>query len=404
MGTIIRLQRKFNLPLLTFYGVGNILGAGIYVLIGKVAAASGESVLLAFLLASGIAALSAFSYMELTDRFPTSAGAAVYVHHAYKKRPLTLFVGFCMVLSAIISSAALARGFAGYFEQIIPAPMTLIAVLVIIAMSAVAMWGIDATAKLAALFTVIEISGLIAIIWFGRNLIQASGAQATLFSMSEFGIGGVLMGAFLAFYAFIGFEDMVNVSEEVKNPKKTMPRAILLSLIISTVLYILVVVVATRAVPVEQLAKSDSPLALVFDSVSNINPIVLVFVGLAATINGILVQITMASRMLYGMANKGWINRNLSKINVKTKTPALAILVVTSVMLVSVTLFNLVSLARLTSFLVLIVFVLVNSSLLIVKRTHPKQRPHNHVPVWVPALGATSSLALIGWQIYSRIA
>ena len=403
MGTIIRLQRKFNLPLLTFYGVGNILGAGIYVLVGKVAAASGESVLLAFLLASGIAALSAFSYMELTDRFPASAGAAVYVHHAYKKRPLTLFVGFCMILSAIISSAALARGFAGYFEQIIHAPITLVAVLVIIAMSAVAMWGIDATAKLAALFTVIEISGLIAIIWFGRSLIQASGNQPTLFSISDFGIGGVLMGAFLAFYAFIGFEDMVNVSEEVKNPKKTMPRAILLSLIISTVLYVLVVVVATRAVPLDKLASSDSSLALVFGAVSNINPIVLVFIGLAATINGILVQITMASRMLYGMSNKGWINRNLSKINVKTKTPIIAIVIVTLIMLISVTIFNLVSLARLTSLLVLIVFVLVNSSLLIVKRSHPKQRPHNHVPIWVPALGASTSLMLIVWQVYSII-
>ncbi len=152
---------------------------------------------------------------------------------------------------------------------------------------------------------------------------------------------------------------------------------------------------ATRAVPVEQLAKSDSPLALVFGAVSNINPIVLVFIGLAATINGILVQITMASRMLYGMSNKGWINRNLSKINVKTKTPIIAIVMVTLIMLISVTIFNLVSLARLTSLLVLIVFVLVNSSLLIVKRTHPKQRPHNHVPTWVPALGASSSLLLI---------
>lgn len=403
MGTIIRLQRKFNLPLLTFYGVGNILGAGIYVLIGKVAAASGESVLLAFLLASGIAALSAFSYMELTDRFPASAGAAVYVHHAYKKRPLTLFVGFCMVLSAIISSAALARGFAGYFEQIIPAPMTLIAVLVIIAMSAVAMWGIDATAKLAALFTVIEISGLIAIIWFGRNLIQASGAQATLFSMSEFGIGGVLMGAFLAFYAFIGFEDMVNVAEEVKDSKKTMPRAILLSLIISTIMYLLVVVVSTRAVPISQLANSDSPLALVFGTVSGLDPVILVFVGLAATINGILVQITMASRMLYGMANKGWINERLANVHIKTKTPILAIILVTSVMLVSAAAFNLVSLAKLTSFIVLTVFILINTSLLIVKKTHPKQRPHNHVPKWVPAIGAATSLALIIWQLVEFI-
>ena len=401
MGTIIRLQRKFNLPLLTFYGVGNILGAGIYVLVGKVAAVSGESILLSFLIASSIAALSAFSYMELTARFPASAGAAVYVHHAYKKRPLTLFVGFCMVLSAIVSSAALARGFAGYFEQIIPAPMVIISVLVIFAMGAVAAWGIDATAKLAAIFTVIEISGLLAIVWFGRNLIQAGGNQATLFSISGVGISGVLMGAFLAFYAFIGFEDMVNVSEEVKNPKKTMPRAILLSLIISTTLYILVVVVATRAVPIGQLASSNSPLALVFGAVSNINPFFLVFVGLAATINGILVQITMASRMLYGMANKGWINDNLAKINVKTKTPALAVTLVTSVMIVSTALFDLVSLAKLTSFLVLTVFILVNSSLLIVKKTHPKQRPHSHVPIWVPALRVTTSLALVIWQIYS---
>lgn len=403
MGTIVRLKRKFNLPLLTFYGVGNILGAGIYVLIGEVAAVSGEATLLAFLLASSIAALSAFSYMELTSRFPVSAGAAVYVHHAYKKRPLTLFVGFCMVFSAIVSSAVLARGFAGYFNSIITTPQTITAVLVIIAMGFVTAWGIDVTAKLATIFTIIEIAGLLAIVWFGRSLIQTSCSEATLLSFTGVGVSGVLMGAFLAFYAFIGFEDMVNVSEEVKNSKKTMPRAILLSLIIATVLYLLVVVVSTRAVSVDRLASSDSPLALVFSEVSNINPVVLVFVGLAATINGILVQITMASRMLYGMANKGWINSKLSKVHIKTKTPILAIFLVTSVMLISVALFNLVSLARLTSFLVLTVFVLVNTSLLLVKRRHTKQRPQHKVPIWVPAIGAISSLALITWQFYTLI-
>lgn len=403
MGTIVKLEKKFNLPLLTFYGVGNILGAGIYVLIGKVAEASGQATLLAFLVACAIAALSAFSYMELSARFPVSAGAAVYVHHAYKKRPLTLLVGFLMVASALVSSSALAYGFAGYFQPLLPVNQTLLATLVVIAMSAVATWGIGATAKLASLFTLVELFGLGAIVWFGRDLITTTASEATLFSLSGVGVSGVLLGAFLAFYAFIGFEDMVNVSEEVKDSKKTMPRAILLSLVISTVLYVLVILISTRAVGVEALAASESPLALVFGSVSTLSPLLLVFVGLAATINGILVQITMASRMLYGMANKGWINKKLAKIHVKTKTPIIAIWLVTAAMLTSIVLFELVQLAKITSFLVLSVFVLVNTSLIIVKRRHPKQRPSHTVPSWVPVLGAVTSMVLIAYQIFSYI-
>jgi len=401
VGTIIKLDRKFNLPLLTFYGVGNILGAGIYVLIGKVAAVSGSATLLAFLIASAVAALSALSYMELSSRFPVSAGAAIYVHHAYKKRALSMFVGFCMVISALVSSAALARGFAGYFSTILPVNQTLVAALVLLAMGLVAAWGIDATAKLATIFTVVELAGLLAIVWFGRSLLTGDSNGATLFSVSEVGIGGVLLGAFLAFYAFIGFEDMVNVSEEVKNSRKTMPRAIVISLIISTILYLLVVVIATRSVTPSQLAASDSPLALVFETVSSLNPIYLVVIGLAATVNGILVQITMASRMLYGMANKGWVNKKLAQVHVKTKTPIVATVLVIAMMLVAVLTLQLVALAQITSLLVLIVFMLVNSSLLVVKRRHPKQHPTHTVPSFVPALGLICCLILIGYQTYS---
>lgn len=399
----MKLERKFNLPLLTFYGVGNILGAGIYVLVGKVAEVSGQATLLAFLIASAVAALSAFSYMELSSRFPVSAGAAVYVHHAYKKRVLSTFVGLLMVLSALVSSAALARGFAGYFNEIISINETLVAACVVVLMGIVAAWGIGKTAKLATIFTLVELGGLLAIIWFGRNLIPGGHNEATLFSLSNVGIGGVLLGAFLAFYAFIGFEDMVNVSEEVKNPRKTMPRAILLSLIISTVLYMLIIVVATRAVSVDQLAASGSPLALVFSKVSSINPIVLVTVGMAATINGILVQITMASRMLYGMANKGWVDAKLAQVNVKTRTPIIATVLVVAVMLAALVLFQLVSLAKITSFFVLFVFLLINSSLLVIKRRHPRQQPAISAPSYVPALGVVSCLVLIGYQLYTLV-
>lgn len=401
MGTIIRLKRKFNLATLTFYGVGNILGAGIYVLVGKVVEVSGQATLLAFLIASAVAALSAFSYMELSSRFPVSAGAAVYVHHAYKKRLLSVFVGICMVLSAIVSSAALARGFAGYFSQLVPLNETFVALTVVALMSAVAVWGIDATAKLATAFTLVEIAGLAVIIWFGRSLLSSGGiSEPTLFSLSGVGISGVLLGAFLAFYAFIGFEDMVNVAEEVKGSRRTMPLAILFSLLISTTLYLLVVVVSTRAVPVAALAASESPLALVFTTVSSLNPTWLVLIGLAATVNGILVQITMASRMLYGMANKGWVNGKLAKVHVKTKTPVIATLLVTAVMLLAVATLQLVSLAKITSLLVLVVFTLINTSLLIVKKTHSRQRPTVKTPPIIPVLGTLSCVALIGYQLY----
>jgi amino acid transporter len=399
----IHLQRKFNLPLLVFYGVGNILGAGIYVLIGKVVAVSGQATLLAFLLASAIAALSAFSYMELSARFPVSAGAAVYVHKAYKKRLLSTVVGLLMVLSAIVSSAALARGFAGYFSEIINVNQAVVAGLVIVAMGAVAAWGIGATAKLAAIFTVVEIAGLLAIVWFGRSFLPGGTSETALFSLEGLGIGGVLLGAFLAFYAFIGFEDMVNVSEEVKNSRKTMPRAILISLVISTLLYLLIIVVATRAVDINQLANSDSPLALVFAKVSSLDPIYLVAVGLAATINGILVQITMASRMLYGMANKGWVNKKLSKVNAKTKTPVVGTALVVTAMLLATISLELTSLAKITSLLVLVVFILVNSSLIVIKKLHPKQKPALKVPMFVPILGVISCLALVSYQLYSTL-
>lgn len=403
MGTIIRLKRKFNLPLLVFYGVGNILGAGIYVLIGKVADVSGSATLLAFLIASSVAAISAFSYMELSSRFPVSAGAAVYVHHAYKKRLLSTFVGLCMVASALVSSAALAHGFSGYFSQILPVNQTVVACIVLIAMGFVAAWRIDATAKLATIFTIVELTGLLAIVWFGRNLLPGGVNEPSLFSLSGVGISGVLLGAFLAFYAYIGFEDMVNVAEEVKNSRRTMPRAILFSLIISTVIYLLVVVVATRAVSTSELAASSSPLATVFAQISTINPLFIVFIGLAATINGILVQITMASRMLYGMANKGWVHKELARVHIKTKTPIVATILVVGLMVLAAIFLQLVSLAQITSLLVLLVFVLVNSALIVVKIQHPRQHTSLQVPLFLPILGVLSCLVLIGYQLYTVI-
>jgi len=209
------------------------------------------------------------------------------------------------------------------------------------------------------------------------------------------GLAGVFAGAFLAFYAFIGFEDMVNIAEEVKNPRRTMALAILGSLGIATVLYLATLVVSVGAVPVAELAASDTPLALVLQRVSSVDPIVITVIGLAATINGALVQLIMGARMLYGLARRGWIHRRFAELHATNRTPLIATLVVVALTLVAVVALPLVSLAKLTSLFVLSIFVLVNVSLLVIKQRGAGSRPAFAVPVVVPFLGALTALGIL---------
>src|SRR5690606_2323441 len=224
------LRRSLNLPLVTLYGLGNILGAGIYVLVGKVAGAAGGSATLAFLIAMAIAGLTAFSYMELASRYPVSASVSVYLHKAFGKRWLSVMIGLAMVISGIASAAALAQGFAGYLGSLLGVPILIASVGIILLVGLVAVKGIGESASVAATFTVVEIVGLLLIVWFGREALGSVNISDIASIDQAKGVSGVMAGAFLAFYAFIGFEDMVNVAEEVKDPRRTMPRAILLSL------------------------------------------------------------------------------------------------------------------------------------------------------------------------------
>ncbi len=213
-----KLKRSLSTPLLTLFGLGNILGAGIYVLVGEVAGAAGIHAPLAFIFAMVIAALTASSYMELSSRFPKSAGSAVYAFQALKSRWLSLFVGLSMILAGITSAAALSQGFAGYLNAIVNVPSLPASIAILVFLTIIATMGIGESAKLAAAFTIIEAAGLIAIIWLGRSSLGNTTVGEILSIQPHIGLGGILAGAFLAFYAFIGFEDMVNVAEEVKKP------------------------------------------------------------------------------------------------------------------------------------------------------------------------------------------
>lgn len=396
-----KLKRSLGLSLVTLYGLGNILGAGIYVLVGKVAGFAGTSTVLAFMIAMITAGFTAFSYMELAGRYPVSASVSVYLHKAFGRRWLSVLIGLAMVLGGIASAAALSQGFAGYLNSFINIPPAIASVGLICVLGLIAIKGIGESAKTAAVFTAVEITGLLLVIWFGKSAFGSIDAANLLTIDPAVGVSGLIAGAFLAFYAFIGFEDMVNVAEEAKNPRRTMPLAVLLSLIISTVLYLLVVIVAVTLVNPADLAASKAPLTLVFENSGASNVQILSFIGMVAAINGVIVQIIMGSRILYGLARQGWLYDKLADVHQEHKTPATATIVIITAMIISALVLPLVSLAQLTSLLVLSIFAIVNVALVKIKRRQPKHQGYISVPAPVPYTGATLCLGMIGYQIFS---
>jgi amino acid transporter len=393
-----RLRRTLGLPLVTLYGLGNILGAGIYVLVGKVAGFAGSSTTLAFVIAMVTAAVTALSYMELAGRYPVSASVSVYLHRAFGKRWLSTAIGLAMVGGGIASAAALAQGFAGYLNSFIAVPTLVGSVGLLAVLGAIAVKGIGESATTAALLTGLEVLGLVLVIWFGRNAFTHIDVGRLIAVDPAVGVGGLFAGAFLAFYAFIGFEDMVNVSEEVKNPSRTMPLAILIALLVSTVLYLLVVVVSTTLVSPAELADSEAPLTLVFERSGASHGVLLSLIGMIAAMNGVIVQIIMGSRILYGLAGEGWIHRSFGTVHGSFQTPVTATLVVLAVMITATALLPLVSLARLTSLLVLIIFTLVNAALAVIKRRHRDHGGYIDVPTAVPYLGVALCLGTLFLQ------
>jgi basic amino acid/polyamine antiporter, APA family len=398
------LKRSLSLPMITFFGLGNILGAGIYVLVGKVAGAAGYFAPLAFFVASVVAAISAFTYAELSSRYPVSAGEAVYLDEGLNCRSLTIAVGLMIAFAGMISASAMAHGFAGYLSIFIDMPKWLMMLLVLLVLGSLAIWGINQSVMVAALFTIIEMLGLLMIVFVGTDFLISAD---TIVLVTHDSLGaipwlGVFSGAFLAFYAYIGFEDMVNVAEEVKQPEKNMPRAIILAVIISTILYAGVSIVAVMIIPPQQLASSHAPLADVYMAATSKAPVIISLIGVFAVINGALIQIIMASRLLYGMANKGWLPQALMHINSRTRTPVNSTVLVIGIISFFALALELVTLAELTSYIVLTVFALVNLSLIKIKAKHPRPDKVRVVSIWVPRLGFITAVLFLVIQIISQ--
>ncbi len=405
-----QLKRSLSLTLTTLYGLGTILGAGIYSLIGEVAGSAGMYAPVAFLLAALIAGFTGLSYAELAARFPRSAGEAVFVQEGLGRPSLSTVVGLLIVLTGTVSSATLANGFVGYAQKLIELfalpefieqawylDRLVIIVITIGVMGALAAWGIKQSVMAASLVTVIEIGGLLLILLVSGDSLTTAPARVMelLPPLSTMTWNGILIGAFVAFYAFIGFEDMVNIAEEVEDPQRNLPRAIVIAIVVSTLLYMLVALSAVLAYPPEQLSQSQAPMAQLYEHATGRAPWVITLVSLFAVINGALIQIIMASRVLYGISQEGWLPAVIGRVHPGTQTPLVATAIITGCVLILAAPLNIRILADTTSFIILIVYILVNLSLLRIKLRRPTAAGVRPLPTWVPVIGLVSSMGFI---------
>lgn len=397
------LRRSLSLPLITFYGLGTILGAGIYVLVGKVAGVAGMYAPVSFALAAVTAGLSAFTYMELCSRYPFAGGAAVYTQNGFGLRWLSILVGFLIVLSGLVSAATITKGFVGYFHVFFDVPDVWIIVTTVVVLGFLAAWGIAQSVTAAAVATVIEVGGLILIVAVASPSFGALAERLPelIPPFEAMAWQGIFLGGFLAFYAFIGFDDMVGVAEEVQEPERTLPRAILLAIAISTLLYLAVTLAAVLTLPRDELSASRAPLALMFERATGASPKVMALIGLFAVINGALIQIIMAARMLYGMSREGWLPQGIGEVHAHTQTPILATALASVAVLVFALALPLVTLAKVTSFAVLAVLALISLALIRMKRAGPPASGVYTAPHWVPYASMVTALVLLGFHIFS---
>lgn len=391
------LRRALSMPLVVLYGLGVTVGAGIYVLIGATTAQAGPYAPVAFLVAAVVVAFTAMSYAELAARYPVSAGEAAYVEAGFNSARLATVIGLMVAASGVVSAAAVTIGAAAYLRGLVALDMDILVILVVTLMGAIAIWGIVQSVLIAALITVIELGGLLFVIGWSLCVTDHAGLPPEAMLPPVLGPHWLGIGAasLLAFFAFIGFEDMANVAEEVKDPERTMPRAIALTLVIASVLYVGTTVSVLTAVPLETLSGSGAPLSLVFTAAHPGVQQGFAVIAVVATVNGVLIQMIMASRVLYGMAARGQLPGVLAGISPRTRTPVAATGLVMAVVLALALGLPIDALAEHTSQIVLLVFIAVNVALIRLKRRGTGDAGYFRVPLAVPALGALTSVALL---------
>jgi APA family basic amino acid/polyamine antiporter len=369
-----KLKREISLFEATLYGVGIILGAGIYSLIGVGAGVAGNALWISFLVGAVIAAFTGLSYAELSSMYPKEAAEYVYTKHAFGKDMLPFIIQWVMLFTITISAATVALGFAGYWNFIFGGNIILTASALILIMSLINYFGIKESAKYNDVSTIIEALGLAAIIILGAYYLFKNDVISSVnFFESPAGIGGILTATTIVYFAFIGFENLVNISEEVKNPEKVIPKALLISLALSSLIYALVSLSAVGVLGYEALAKSKAPLAEVSEKIVPGSSMVLSFIALFATSNTVLILLIVGSRLLYGLSSNKMLPAMFSAIG-KRGTPSVSTAFVAGFGVLSLWIGNIKNLAHLVDLGIFTVYIFVNAAVIILRYREPNTK------------------------------
>jgi amino acid transporter len=400
------LARSLGLTHAVLYGLGITIGAGIYVLVGIAAGRAGVHAPLAFLMAAFVMGFSAATFAELGTRLPVAASEAAYVEAAFRRQRVALAVGLLSVITSAISAATIAVGAAGYVSVFLPWPKPVLVTGIILVLGAIATRATLQAVSVAGLMTIIEVAGLVIIIAAGLWMLDLGAPiRAMAPGMVDASAWpGVASAALLAVFAFIGFEHLVNISEEMKDQRHTLPRALFITLALTGVIYALVVLIAVGAVPPAELAGSPAPLALVFQRLTGWPLGLMSAIAVAATLNGILVNMIIIARVLYGLADRGQLPKVLAEVDSETRAPVRATLLAIAAILLLALAVPLAGLADLASIGTLLIFLLVNLALIVIKWREDSPPVDIFLcPFWVPVAGVVTSSALLAVDIARRI-
>jgi APA family basic amino acid/polyamine antiporter len=375
------LKRELGLLEVTLSGVGIILGAGIYVLIGQAAGLAGNAIWLAFGFSAIMALFTGLSYAELSSMFPKAGAEYDYVTNAFNSR-LAFVVGWLVFLSGVLAGATVALGFAGYFSALTRLPMLISAIVLLIMLTALLAYGVKETARLAVLSTLIEVFGLVIIIAIGLPHL----GSVNYWEIPQ-GYSGLFAASALIFFAYQGFESMVKFSEETKKPETTVPKALILALVISVILYVLVALSVVSVRGWQQLAVSNAPFAdIVSGTLGPDAAVIIAVIALFATANTALMSMYASSRILYGMAGSSSLTARLAWVHPAQRTPWIAIIIcgVLSVMLIFAG--DIAFIANVTNFTLFVTFIVINAAVIVLRYHSPHTPRAFRIPLSIGRL------------------
>jgi amino acid transporter len=397
-----KLRRGITGPLLFLFILGDVLGAGIYALMGVLAQEVGGMLWAPLVAALLLALLTAGSYAELVTKYPRAGGAAVFAQRAFRRPIISFLVGFSMLAAGVVSAAGLSLAFAGeYFATFVDLPPIPVAMVFLLVIGALNMRGIRESMAANVVMTIIEVSGLVIVVVVVAIMMGGGGGDVSrvVTPPADTNLAvAVLGGAIIAYYSFVGFETSANVIEEVREPHKVYPWALFGALLTAGVVYVLVGLASAIALPPEELAESTGPLLAVVEATGvGIPSWLFSLIALIAVANGALLTMIMASRLAYGMADQALLPSPLARVLPKRRTPWVAILVTTATAMLLTLVGDLSTLAETVVLLLLFVFLSTNVAVLVLRRDKVE---HDHFRVWtfVPVLGVASCILLLTQQ------